>query len=103
MADNGIAWTPELEGELFTPEEILENTLQASLLCELSRARQEKGISQRDLEAMSGITQSAIARLEKGTASPTLTTLIKVLLPLGKTLAIVSLPQKAETKTCARA
>jgi len=87
---NGFrVWDEALERELYTPEEIEENNLQAKLICELIEARQAQEISQRDLEKLSGVTQSAIARLEKGTSSPTLDTLFKVLVPLGKTLSIV--------------
>jgi len=94
MAKNGIEWTDDLEKELYTPEEIEENNLQAKLICELISARQAQGISQRDLEELSGITQSAIARMERGTSSPTLDTLFRVLVPLGKTLAIIPLSPK---------
>jgi predicted transcriptional regulator len=94
MAKNSIKWTPELEKELYTTEEIEENNLQAKLICELVKARREQAISQRDLETISGITQSAIARLEKGVTSPTLDTLFKVLIPLGKTLEIVPITAK---------
>lgn len=94
MAKNGIEWTEALEKELYTPVEIEENNLQAKLICALIDARQAEGISQRDLEELSGITQSAIARLEKGKSSPTLDTLFKVLVPLGKTLEIVPLNSK---------
>jgi len=94
MGKNGIEWTEALEKSLYTPEEIEENNLQAKLICELIEARQANGISQRDLEELSGVTQSAIARLEKGISSPTLDTLFKVLVPLGKTLAIVPLSPK---------
>ena len=38
---------------------------------------------------MSGIRQPAIARIEKGVNSPTVETMIKLLTPLGKKLAIV--------------
>lgn len=86
---NGVKWNPDLESELFFPEEIAENNLQAALICELVSARQAQGLSQRELEAMSGVKQSAIARVESGNASPTLDTLFKLLVPLGKTLAIV--------------
>jgi DNA-binding XRE family transcriptional regulator len=92
MRKSGIEWTEALEKELYTPEEIEENNLQAKLLCELIDARQARGISQRDLEELCGITQSAIARMERGASSPTLDTLFKVLVPLGKTLAIVPIP-----------
>ena len=53
------------------------------------RARQERGITQKQLEKMSGVTQPVIARLERGTTSPNVSTLMKVLAPLGKKLAIV--------------
>ena len=94
MSNNGVEWTEALEKKLYTPEEIEENNLQAKLICELIEARQANGISQRDLEELSGVTQSAIARLEKGASSPTLDTLFKVLVPLGKTLAIVPISTK---------
>jgi len=89
-----VVWDDELERELFTPEEIEENSLQVKLICELIDARQGQGISQRDLEALSGVTQSAIARMESGTSSPTLDTLFKLLVPLGKTLAIVPISSR---------
>lgn len=91
---NGIKWTDALERELFTPEEIEENNLQARLLCELIEARQAQGLSQRGLSEKCGIAQSAIARLEKGEASPTLDTLFKMLVPMGMTLAIVPINGK---------
>ena len=57
----------------------------------LSMLRKEQGISQRQLEALSGVKQPQIARMERGDANPQLDTLLKVLAPLGKTLAIVPL------------
>ena len=89
MSKAEVAWNSALENELFTPQEIEENNMQAQLICELIEARHAQGISQRDLEAITGIKQSAIARVEKGISSPTLDTLFKLLVPLGKTLAIV--------------
>lgn len=87
---NGFrVWDEDFERELYTPEEIQENNIQAQLMCELIKARQEKNVSQRDLKDMTGIAQSTIARIESGTTVPSLTTLIKILAPLGKTLAIV--------------
>ena len=74
---------------LLTPEEIAETDLKVALIGESIKARQEKGISQRKLEELSGVKQPIIARMEKGTTSPQLDTLLKVLAPLGKTLAIV--------------
>lgn len=70
-----------------------------NLITGLVKAREEKGISQKKLEELSGIKQPMIARIEKGKAVPNTDTLIKLLFPLGKTLAIVPLePAEAKTK-----
>ena len=74
----------DLRKELFTPEEILESDIRVSIINELIKIRQEKGISQRELEVMSGVKQPIIARLEKGKASPNIETLTKLLLPFRK-------------------
>ena len=81
----------EVEKELFTPEEIAESDLRVALIGELIKARQEQGISQKQLEELSGVKQPVIARMERGLTSPQLTTILKILAPLGKTLAIVPL------------
>ncbi len=72
-----------------TPEEIAESDLKVALIGELIKARQEMGISQKKLEELSGVKQPVIARMEKGVTSPQLDTILKLLLPLGKTLAVV--------------
>ena len=84
----GESWD-EVRGRIFTPEEIAESDLRVALIGELIRARQERGITQKQLEEMSGVTQPVIARLERGTTSPNISTLTKLLAPLGKKLAIV--------------
>lgn len=84
----------EVEQELFTPEEIAESNLRVAIIGELIKARQEHGISQKKLEEISGVKQPVIARMEKGYTSPQLDTLLKVLAPLGKTLAVVPLQPK---------
>ena len=81
----------EFIDSLLTPEEIAESDLRVALIGELIKARQEKGISQKKLEELSGVKQPIIARMEKGSTSPQLSTVLKVLAPLGKTLAIVPL------------
>ena len=77
--------------DLLTPDEITESDLRVALIGELIKARKEKGISQKKLEELSGVKQPIIARMEKGTTSPQIDTILKILLPLGKTLAIVPL------------
>lgn len=86
----GGTWE-ELQKELFIPEEIAASNLRVALIGELIKARQEKGISQKKLEELSGVKQPIIARMEKGSTSPQIDTILKVLAPLGKTLAIVPL------------
>jgi DNA-binding XRE family transcriptional regulator len=74
-----------------TPDEIRESNLRVALIGEIIKARQEKGLSQRQLGELSGVKEPIIARMEKGTTSPQLDTILKILAPLGKTLAIVPL------------
>lgn len=74
-----------------TPEEIAESDLKVALIGELIEARKEKGLSQKKLEELSGVKQPIIARMERGLTNPQLDTILKVLAPLGKTLAVVPL------------
>ena len=78
----------DLRRELFTPEEIAASNLRVGLMIELTKARNEKGLSQRKLEELSGVRQPVIARMENGINSPQLDTVLKVLGALGKTLYI---------------
>ncbi|MCL1844271.1 MAG: helix-turn-helix domain-containing protein [Defluviitaleaceae bacterium] len=89
-----MPWS-ETRNRLFTPEEIAASELRAGLMYELVNRRQDLGISQRKLEELSGVKQPVIARMENGTNSPQLDTVLKVLGALGKTLAIVPL-ERAE-------
>lgn len=83
----GDNWADVRKG-LFTKEEIAESDLRVALIGELIKARKEQGISQRELEEMSGVRQPVIARMENGNTTPNLSTVLKVLAPLGKTLYI---------------
>ncbi len=87
----------EFMDSLSTSEEITESNLRIALIDELIKARQEKGISQKKLEELSGVKQPIIARMEKGSTSPQINTLLKVLAPLGKTLAVVPLEQNNQS------
>ena len=92
MTHPAIAGTwEEWEKSHFTPEEIAESNLRVALIGELIKARNERGVTQKQLEEMSGVSQPVIARLERGTTSPNISTVMKLLAPLGKKLAIVPL------------
>ena len=79
----------EFEKTIFTPEEIAESNLRVALIGELIKARNEKGITQKKLEELSGVKQPIIARMEKGHTNAQIETILKILAPLGKTLAVV--------------
>ena len=72
-----------------TNESIYE-TKQA-LVHEILKTRRERNMTQKNIEAACGVKQPVIARMERGLTYPQLTTILKVLAPLGKTLAIVPL------------
>ena len=55
---NGTKWTTwdDIRKEMFTPEENAESDLRVALIGELTKARKERGISQRELDAPLGKT-----------------------------------------------
>ena len=65
-----------------------------ALIGKLIEAREQKGLSQRELAKMSGVKQPAIARLESMKTTPQIDTLLKILNPLGYTIEIVPLKNK---------
>lgn len=83
----------DVRSELFTPEEIAESDLRVALMGEIIAVRKEQGISQRELGKLTGIKQPVIARIESGQSSPRIDTLVKLLAPLGKTIAVAPLKQ----------
>lgn len=87
-------WDEQFDKEHFTPQEIAESDIKVALITALIKARREQGLSQRDLEALSGVKQPQIAQMERGDANPQLDTMLKVLAAMGKTLAIVPLQTK---------
>lgn len=93
MKDKLTTWD-DIEKEVYTPEEVAISDLHAELMCELIKARNERRISQRELEELCGVRQPVIARMEKG-ENTKIDTIIKVLIPLGKKLAIVPLTEAA--------
>lgn len=86
----GSSWD-ELEKQLFTSEEIAESEARVEIINEMIKAREENGITQKQLEVMSGIKQPVISRMEKGITDPQLSTVLKLLTSLGKTIKVVSI------------
>lgn len=72
-----------------TEEEKAVIDFQTKVICKLIEARKEKGITQRELARLSDMKQPTIAKIEKEITCPQISTLIKLLRPLGKTLDIV--------------
>lgn len=79
---------------LVTKEEILESELRVALVSEIITARKEQNITQQRLEELSGVKQPVIARMENMTTNPKIDTVMRVLAPLGKTLAVVPIEQR---------
>lgn len=90
----------EFEKELnITPEEEEEIRLEMELIEATIKARKSEKISQEELSRRSGLKQSAIARVERGTHSPSANTLIRMLHPMGYTLKVVPLKNTKISKT----
>jgi len=83
----------EVRPQLYTADEIRESNLRVAIIGELIKARNEKKISQRELEQPSGVKQPVISRMEAGETSPQLDTILRVLAPLGKTLYVGDLQE----------
>lgn len=84
----GLEWH-EFRSKCISDEDNSFFDFAISLMEEMASVRSEKGISQRDLEKLSGVRQPVIARIERGKSIPRVDTLIRLLAPLGKTQAIV--------------
>ena len=72
--------TPEQEEEIRIESEIIQATIEA---------RKKEKMTQTEISKKSGLTQSVVARVESGTHSPTMQTMIKYLHAIGYTLKVV--------------
>lgn len=59
------------------------------LASELLTARKAAGLSQKTLAQRSGVQQAEISKIERGAVVPKITTMNKLLGPLGRRLAVV--------------
>ena len=72
-----------------TPEEEEIINLEKSLISAVVEAREQSGLTQKQLSELCGVKQPVIARLESAIHSPQINSMIRILKPLGYTLAIV--------------
>lgn len=84
VGDDALAYV----NSFLTKDEKAEIALEVQLMKELTAARKEKKMTQKQLGELCGLPQSAIARIEKGENSPSIATVTKVLSVLGKRLYI---------------
>ena len=84
----------EVRKSMKASDEIFEK--KQNLVHEILRTRREMGMTQKNIEAACGVKQPVIARMERGLTDPQLTTILKVLRPLGKTLKIVDIEEDSE-------
>jgi len=72
-----------------TPEEEEIINLEKSVISAIIDAREENGLTQKQLSELCGVKQPVIARIERAVHSPQINSIIKILKPLGYTLAVV--------------
>jgi predicted transcriptional regulator len=58
-------------------------------LSQIPLIRKKVKITQKKLEKLSGVRQEVITRLETGTSDPQLSTILKIITPLGYSLKLV--------------
>ena len=72
-----------------TPEEEEIINLEKSVITAIIDAREQNGLTQKQLSELCGVQQPVIARMERAVHSPQINSIIKILKPLGYTLAVV--------------
>ena len=80
------------------PAEREKINFEIELIGKMIEIREEKELSQRALAELCGLKQPAIARIESLKTTPRIDTLLKILTPLGYTLAIVPAAKKVKTE-----
>lgn len=69
-------------------QDLTEIEEQAAIISTMIQQRHALGLSQRDLASLCGMPQSSVARIEASQTTPSLTTLLRLLKPLGLKLTI---------------
>ena len=85
----GDSWE-DVEKQLFTQEEIERCKKKVKFYGIFIKLRKALGLTQRQLADISNVKQPMLARFETGENIPKVSTVCKILKPLGLSLAIVS-------------
>lgn len=82
---------PVMAKKISETEEII------AIICALTDRRKALGLSQRDLAARCGLPQSSIGRMESGTTTPNLRTLLNVCRHLDLSISLTETRADAES------
>lgn len=85
----------EIEAD-FTEDDFEEMELEKQVIKATIEARKKSNLTQQELSELSGIIQPSIAKIENFVRTPQYTTLMKLLRPMGYTLKVVPLNEKAK-------
>ena len=94
MIKKDLTWKEVRENLKLTKEQEEEIRVKEEIIQAVIKARKEKNLTQQQLSDISGIKQPAIARIENGTNSPMVSTLMKMLYSMGYTLKVVPLEKE---------
>ena len=86
-----VSWEEVRKNFNFSKEEEQEMELEKQIIQATIEARKKSNLTQSQLSKISGIKQPNIAKLENGTRSPQVYTLLKLLVAMGYTLRVVPL------------
>ncbi|MDO4766037.1 MAG: helix-turn-helix transcriptional regulator [Eubacteriales bacterium] len=96
--NNLLSWDGlKREMSALSQEEKDEIALKVEIIGKFLEIRKHAGLTQVELENLTGVKQSFIARLENNHNDPRLTTILKLLRPLGMTLSIVPIEKVQNT------
>ena len=84
----GRTWK-QARQELYSPEEIAASNARVEIMIALSKARKEKGLTQKELSEITGVRQSVISRLENGNTPNQIDTLIKLFAAVNMKMQVV--------------
>jgi ribosome-binding protein aMBF1 (putative translation factor) len=84
-----LTWSEYRKTLNLSPQDEAEIELEKNVIIAIATARAQQGLTQKQLAEKCGLSQSVIARLERSTHSPQMSTVLRVLKPLGYTIAVV--------------